>query len=73
MGDYLRKPALGTIERASRDAADHRRRIAYRNRRPCQCGSGRLSDPVNNNCIACDPQMKPALDAWRGKQGIKVS
>lgn len=69
MGDYLRKPPPHTVERDNRDRDDKKRRQAWRNRRPCQCGSKRLADPISMKCIACDPLTKPAWDAWLSKEG----
>lgn len=70
MGDYLRKPPPHTVERDNRDAQDRRKRQAYRNRKPCRCRSGRLADPVNHKCIACDPLTKPFWDAWLSKESV---
>lgn len=58
------KPAIGTEARDRFDEREQRRRRAYKNRKPCSCGSGRLAHPSNNKCIACDPMFQPAWDAW---------
>lgn len=68
MADYLRKPPPHTVERDNRDAAARRRREAYRNRKPCQCGSGGLADPVRHTCIACDPLTVAIWKKWKASQ-----
>lgn len=68
MANYLHKAAIGTELREKQDAADRKRRIAMRNRKPCECKSGRLAWPPSNKCIACNPLTKPAWDAWLAKE-----
>lgn len=63
----FRKPAIGTSQRDDYDRREKLRRMAWKNRQPCDCGSGRLADPKDGKCVACLPALKQILDRWYHK------